>query len=486
VNLAQYLPYIDVQGQIISYVPDRSATQPMPHAAASNSMASQEAVLYQRDPSGVYIPVAATTGHTNLARAQGVDSSSKLPPPPPSQSYVHDFTKVPELDMSDPAPLTQFTPLNPQPLSNSPRSLGQGVSFTSLELLGGGGWDSWANGPFILDLNHAQYEITKKLELHWVTKTNGGDKRGSVSSPDVQGGRISNKQCLGVIRCRNDACKILVRPKVRSADIRRQLAEKCQCGSSLVSHSCGSKSFLIQWGRSGDDDTTIRYRYLNGSAHNHPRIPQVKHFSQKEYTEFEKLVHSHPKLGPAGLLVGPQVVGGYGRGAADIGQAGKNRAFVAYKAREIKSRSIAQNGHWFIEQFSHWQRSHPGIVRTSLFHAEVSIISVQTGWMCNMLLPEIAIVDKPVRGLITDGAHGYWSEGRAILIVTSIFCASLGVWVPGLFTYADGASTRHYRYHFKGVFESIGNVAQARNVEVTDEMFIMVWNLIFGFFFCPY
>jgi hypothetical protein len=192
-------------------------------------------------------------------------------------------------------------------------------------------------------------------------------------------------------------------------------------------------------------------------------------------------------VGPAGLVVGPQTVGGYGEGAADIGQAGKNRDFVAYKAREFKARTLAQNGHWFVDQFTHWQKSHPGLVRTALFYPDVAVVSVQTGWMCKRLLPEALIGDvasdvsnnlvAPVKGLITDAAHGYWSVGRHLLIVTSVFSAALGIWVPGLFTFADGATIQHYRYHFKGVFESICDQAQQQVLAVRDEMFVMVGDL---------
>ncbi|KIK49929.1 hypothetical protein GYMLUDRAFT_253429, partial [Collybiopsis luxurians FD-317 M1] len=334
-----------------------------------------------------------------------------------------------------------------------------GVIFTSLENLTTG-WDGWPSGQFALDLTHKEFLSTKGLQVHWATRNSGGDWIGQCNSVNIYGGKISTKQCLGVIHCTNPECKIVTWPHVKSVAQRlHQLSTFCSCGASLVHAQCNSKSHLICWDQVGNDSSTTKYRYINGDAHTHSRLPHAIHFSKQEEEKFQSLVNRHPSLGPAALVVGPKTLDGFGPGAADIAQAARNPDFVAYQRRKVKSQ--VQSGHSFLQQFSVWQQQHPGVVRTCITNDKVSVLSIQTEWMRDRMLPD-TVTAGPLNGMVSDGAHGYWIDSSLVLIITSTFSEKLKVWVPNLFTYSDGTSAEHYRYHFKAVFESIAEVANLK------------------------
>jgi hypothetical protein len=67
-------------------------------------------------------------------------------------------------DLSNPAKLTSFVPMDPQPSPGS--TLDPGVVATSLALIQGGEWDPWANGHFCIDLTHDEFIQSKQLGVH--------------------------------------------------------------------------------------------------------------------------------------------------------------------------------------------------------------------------------------------------------------------------------------------------------------------------------
>ncbi len=377
----------------------------------------------------------------------------------------HDFTHWPEINLSDPAPLMIYNPLKTQPAPEAHRGIDAGVVFTTLSHIPGG-WNGWPSGLFAMDVSPEEFNQTKRLQINWATRFNGGDSSGLETASTIAGGEITNRQCLGVVWCENPQCKVICRPGTTPAIRDRQLHNPCRCGFELNHFECPSRSFLIQW--SG------RYRYVNGMPHNHSRLSYVLHMTRSEEHEFKELVETHPHLGPVALMLGPRRLDGYGKGAADISEATRHPDRVKYERRMVKSRTMAESGHWFLSQFSEWQRKHPGVVRTYQNTSEIMVISIQMTWMRDMLVPEIQAqsdIDDALNGLLSDAAHGYWSVGHYLLIVTSVFSDVLAFWVPGLFTVSNGATAEHYRYHFKGVLESIAEVAEAKDISVYDEMF---------------
>ncbi|KAK0234340.1 hypothetical protein IW262DRAFT_1452899 [Armillaria fumosa] len=330
-----------------------------------------------------------------------------------------------------------------------------------------GGWNGWPSGLFTMDISVKDFKQTKKLQVNWAMRGNGGDPDSSETASTIHHGKISNRQCLGVIRCENPDCKVVCHPGTTAGGRNKQLKQTCRCGSELKYFDCASRSYLIQW--SGG------YRYMNGQPHNHSRLSYVLHMMHSEEIEFQALIEMHPNLGPAALMLGPRRLEGYGKGAADISEATRHPDHVKYERRIVKSRTMAESGHWFLSQFSEWQRKHPGIVRTYQNTGEVTVISIQTTWMRDMLVPDIQVplsqLDDALNGLLSDAAHGYWSVSSYLLIVTSVFLDVLSFWVPGLFTISNGLTAEHYCYHFKGMLESISEVTEAKKISIYDEMF---------------
>ncbi len=264
----------------------------------------------------------------------------------------HDFTRWPEIDLSDPAPLTVYNSLETQPAPEARRGIDDRVVFTSLSRIPGG-WNGWPSGLFAMDVSHDEFKQTKKLQVHWATRNNGGDVSGSETAPTIGGGKVTNRRCLGVVRCENPDCKVICRPGTNPAIRRKQLDGLCRWEFGLKHFDCPSRSYLIQW--SGG------YRYVNGELHNHSRLTYILHMTRSEELEFKELVETHPNLGPAALMLGPRRLDGYGKGAADISEATRHPDRVKYERHLVKSRTMAESGHWFLSQFAEWQRKHPGL-----------------------------------------------------------------------------------------------------------------------------
>ncbi|THU92440.1 hypothetical protein K435DRAFT_906252 [Dendrothele bispora CBS 962.96] len=149
----------------------------------------------------------------------------------------------------------------------------------------------------------------------------------------------------------------------------------------------------------------------------------------------------------------------------------------------MRSGSLRErNGHDWIDRFTSWlqQTQHYLTVRSEVISADAAVISFQTEWMRNQLLPNSTKTPsvlsslEPLEGLVTDGAHKYWSNPNAILLTTSSFDSVTDLWAPGLFTYTNGVSSTHYKYHFVGVFEGIAEAAAAQSISLYDAMFAMV------------
>ncbi|KAK0235535.1 hypothetical protein EDD85DRAFT_78041 [Armillaria nabsnona] len=399
VNMEGFIPVFDSDGRIKALVdPGRINQSSVPILQTT----PEPAVPIVPCPleNGCYVPVKQNTApdQTNSTHLKVSSQADAAPHPqlrtaetaatmklkpntkPLTKNEDHDFTRWQQPDLSDPAPLTVYHPVENSPQPDARRGIDNGIVFTSLEKIEGG-WNGWPSGRFALDISAEDFHETKELMVHWSTKNNGGDIDGSKDSPTVNGGKISNKRCLGILRCDNTECAAGYRPQVTPHGRKQQLKGRCICGLELRYFDCGSRSYLIQW-KGG-------YRYINGGPHNHSRFSYVLHMSRTEEAEFSELVESHPKLGPAALMLGPSRLNGYGRGAADISQATRHPDRVKYERRQVKARTMAESGAWYLTQFSNWQRNHPGVVRTYQNGSDITIISIQTTWMRDMLVSDI-------------------------------------------------------------------------------------------------
>ncbi|KAF5366403.1 hypothetical protein D9758_009732 [Tetrapyrgos nigripes] len=203
-------------------------------------------------------------------------------PPRPTNQAVY------PVDLTDPARLTAFVPLEPQPAPECRHNNDLNVLFTRVDLLEGGFWNGFPNGRFAIDLDHSTFTAHKNLAVQWATRgtTGANGKNGqsfTVNGETISHGRESYKQCLGILQCKNEHCKIITRPKIQAKILEKQInTAQCQCGASLTYFPCESRSYLIEYGQVGEDISTCKYRYINGEPHNHPRLPYVKHLTAKE------------------------------------------------------------------------------------------------------------------------------------------------------------------------------------------------------------
>ncbi len=144
-----------------------------------------------------------------IARLQG----TQHPIPEPSKANVpHDFTRWPDMDLSDPAPLTVYIPLETQPVAEARRGIDDGVAFTALSHIPGG-WNGWPSGLFAMDVSLEDFKQTKNLQVNWATRSNGGDPGGSETTSTICNGMISNGRCLGILHCENPDRKVVRRPR---------------------------------------------------------------------------------------------------------------------------------------------------------------------------------------------------------------------------------------------------------------------------------
>jgi hypothetical protein len=90
--------------------------------------------------------------------------------------------------------------------------------------------------------------------------------------------------------------------------------------------------------------------------------------------------------------------------------------------------------------------------------------------MRNQMVKE-RLLEGPINGLVSNAAHGWWKERTSLLVVSSTYCPDLLCWVPGVFSYTNGASAEHFKYHFLGVIQSIAREAELKKHPITDGLF---------------
>ena len=74
-------------------------------------------------------------------------------------------------------------------------------------------WDGWPDGRFELDYDWDAVNRTGSLWVHWACKNTDGDRKGDNFASRWEQGKHSTRQCMGIIKCDNDDCSVLVRPQ---------------------------------------------------------------------------------------------------------------------------------------------------------------------------------------------------------------------------------------------------------------------------------
>ncbi|KAJ2991697.1 hypothetical protein NUW54_g8123 [Trametes sanguinea] len=331
-------------------------------------------------------------------------------------------------------------------------------------------WDGWPNGDFEQTYLAEDLARTKQLQVHWACVTSGLSK-GSVDAEQWANGRLSERRCQGVIQCDNPSCLVVIRPKVSHARISTQLAPPCACGGTLSRSDppCPARAKLYKY--------KYGVHFIHSGTHNHPRPTHLLHLGREEEAEFRQLVTNHPKAGPLELSVGVRTLHGPGTPASSISPVFLNKDRVKHEQRKIKQEANPSSsiGDHFLAAFAQFCREHPGFVLQSVI-GEVTVVSLQTPVLRRQLIKDALLSgpDSNVNGIVSDAAHGFWRDHSALLIISSTFSATLRCWVPGLFSYSNGATTEHYRLHFLALFRSMSQEARMRQITISDDLFANV------------
>jgi hypothetical protein len=121
-------------------------------------------------------------------------------------------------------------------------------------------------------------------------------------------------------------------------------------------------------------------------------------------------------------------------------------------------------------QFAQFEKDTPGFVIFSQFGA-ITVIVMQTPFMASQLVKNHIIRRDAVNGIVSDGTHGYFVERNGLLLMSSAYCLELDGWVPGVMSYANGATQDHFFLHFLAMFESMASCAEQQGYKITDATF---------------
>lgn len=174
-------------------------------------------------------------------------------------------------------------------------------------------WDGWPDGTFERTFTYAEVEVMKDLQVHWAMRRHGGDRKGDNFAKAVEGGKKSKRSCLGIIKCDNPDCQIVIRPQTRPEGIEKQLQRQCTCAAPLYHIECAVFSILVRW--SGG------IKFSNYGQHAHQRPAHILHLSKDEKSRFEEIITTHPTIRPLGLIVGVPGLHGPGESVAEISDA---------------------------------------------------------------------------------------------------------------------------------------------------------------------
>jgi hypothetical protein len=334
-------------------------------------------------------------------------------------------------------------------------------------------WDGWPDGDFSALFSMGFVEKHDNLHVHWATQILGG-RAGDTDAAVWKDGKLTRRQCQGIIQCESVDCSVVTRPQTRKAGVENQLSKLCICGSRLVHLACKVRSTLHTF--SGG------VYYQNGGTHDHPRPTVRLHLAKEERDEFAAIVREQPKTGPLKLVVGRPTASGPAQSVAKISPLLVNADRVKYERQKVLRGSGGHGGDHFLSEFAKIEASNPNFIRSSQFGL-VSVIVMQTPFLASRLIKAVSVDTEAVNGIVSDAAHGFWADRNSILIISSTYePVYLQCWVPGLISYSNGGTAEHYRIHFFQLFLSMAEESRQRAIELIDDMLANVssWNHFHG------
>ncbi|KAJ6457808.1 hypothetical protein C8R47DRAFT_1203316 [Mycena vitilis] len=319
-------------------------------------------------------------------------------------------------------------------------------------------WSPWPDGDFECDFTWEEFHATGGLPVHWACESPGGYKRGCDTADEWCDGKKTGRRCRGIIHC-SKSCGIIVRPQTRMRGIQKQLLERCKCKARLIHQDCRLVSTLYSF--SGG------VHYVNGGKHDHPKPTHLLHLTPNERDKFTSIVEDHPKVGPLALLVGRPGLHGHEKSVADISPVLFNKDRIKSERRAVKRRG---NSNSDFAEFAQFERDNPGFIIFSQF-GTVTVIVMQTPFMVSQLVKNHIILRDAINGIVSDGAHGYFIEHNALLLMSSSYCLDLDCWVPGIMSYTNGATQQHFCLHFLAMFETMASYAESQGIKISDSSF---------------
>lgn len=322
------------------------------------------------------------------------------------------------------------------------------------------GWTPWPDGDFSRLFSNDEVAISKQIMVHWATLTHA--YQGNPEAVSWPQGRRSVKKCLGVVRCQTPDCAVRLRPTTRTESMRRLLSSPCKCGGSLCHIPCDVKMVIHEY--------LFGRHFEHKGTHDHPR-PHPIHLDLSEQRKLAGVVRSHPKAGPSKLMAGVPDVNGTSGPVTELSTTLLNSDRVKYEVAKIR-RQNPGNGGDVIGGLVSFCEEHPNFVLYSTI-TQVAVISMQSTVLAGAFIKEL-IPNEAINGIVSDATHGYWQNENALLIISSTYSPVLQCWVPGVFSYSNGASAEHYAQHFFALFTVMSNEADQRGVEITDTYFANV------------
>ncbi|KAJ3925681.1 MAG: hypothetical protein NXY57DRAFT_948889 [Lentinula lateritia] len=333
-------------------------------------------------------------------------------------------------------------------------------------------WSGWPDGDVEFDVDWATFFASKELGVHWSYRSRG-IKGGSITALNWQEGLTTERKCQGVFAC--DTCKIRkLRAPTRDDKISAMKANPpvCSvCGGYMVHHSCAVRSRLYKW-RDG-------VHYVNGGSHDHGRPDQVLHLTAQQEFDFIDLVRRHPQATPSALAYG--VSGPDGRpdvAAHEIAQPLINPDRVAKEAHIVQNVLRGQHGASgeasdFFQKLKDFRAEHPDFILCAQVDP-IGIISVASPWMRARFGELSQFTDDAVNGIVSDAAHGFWKKRTDLLIISSVYNERLRCWTPGIFSYADGATSEHYRRHFLAANQIVVEQLEQAKILLSDDKLLTI------------
>ena len=204
--------------------------------------------------------------------------------------------------------------------------------------------DRWLDGTFECTFTYAEVEAMNDLQVHWAMQQHGGDRKGDNFAKAVERGKKSKRSCLGIIKCDNPDCQIIIQPQTWPEGIEKQLQQQCTCAAPLYHIKCAVFSTLVRW--SGG------IKFSNYGQHAHQRPAHILHLSKDEKSCFEEIITMHPTVGLLGLIVGIPGLHGPGESVAEISDALLNSGRVGKERLKVKHASDPLGGDSFISSFA--------------------------------------------------------------------------------------------------------------------------------------